>query len=32
MLTLTPAASAQFAAYFKDRPVHPIRIFLDESG
>lgn len=32
MFEVTPAATEQIAAYFKDREVQPIRIFLNEGG
>ncbi len=32
MLEVTPAATEQIAAYFKDKEVRPIRIFLNEGG
>jgi hypothetical protein len=32
MLEVTPLASQQISDYFKDKPVTPIRIFLNEGG
>lgn len=32
MLEVTPAATEQIAAYFQDKDVKPIRIFLNEGG
>lgn len=32
MLEVTPAATEQVAAYFSDKDVLPIRIFLNEGG
>lgn len=32
MLEVTPAATEQIEAYFKDKEVRPIRIFLNEGG
>jgi len=32
MLDVTPAATEQIAAYFKDKEIRPIRIFLNEGG
>jgi hypothetical protein len=32
MFEVTPAATEQIAAYFKDIEVRPIRIFLNEGG
>lgn len=32
MFEVTPAATEQIAAYFSDKEVRPIRIFLNEGG
>jgi hypothetical protein len=32
MVEVTPAATEQIAAYFSDKEVSPIRIFLNEGG
>ena len=32
MIEVTPAATEQIAAYFSDKEVQPIRIFLNEGG
>lgn len=32
MLEVTPIATEQIAAYFSDKEVKPIRIFLNEGG
>ena len=32
MFEVTPAATEQITAYFKDKEVRPIRIFLNEGG
>jgi hypothetical protein len=32
MLEVTPAATEQIAAYFSDKEVRPVRIFLNEGG
>lgn len=32
MLEVTPAATEQVAAYFNDKEVKPIRIFMNEGG
>lgn len=32
MFEVTEAAQQQIAAYFKDKEVKPIRIFLNQSG
>jgi len=32
MVEVTQAATEQVAAYFKDKEVSPIRIFLNEGG
>ena len=32
MLEVTPSATEQIAAYFKDKEIKPIRIFLNQGG
>jgi len=32
MVEVTPAATEQISAYFSDKEVSPIRIFLNEGG
>ena len=32
MLEVTPTATEQIAAYFSDKEVKPIRIFLNDGG
>jgi hypothetical protein len=32
MLEITPAATEPIAAYFSDKDIQPIRIFLNEGG
>jgi hypothetical protein len=32
MFEVTPAAQEQIAAYFKDKEIKPIRLFLNQGG